>query len=248
MDMSRFAYAIWPWGTETREEMEKAAAEVTEAGFSCFESVKAAIYAYNMYLNAYTEVLKRNNLKPVSFYFHLPQKEKETEFFSNLENELDFVSRLDVKVLSLQAPLGHNDPAHYEADLAYELDKIMRFAKVAKKFGITTCLHPHHNTRVMMEPEIDYMLQNTTKEELAFVPDTAHLIAGECDPLAVIERYADRVAFTHLKDFTLGADVYQLRRTGLRQCGFQERIPHLGQGRLYRLSLCGAGYPASLQH
>jgi len=229
MNMEKFAYAIWPWGTESRAEMEQAAKDITEVGFSCFESVKAAIYAYDMDLNAYSEVLKRNNLKPVSFYFHLPQKADEEAFFSNLENELDFVSKLDVKVLSLQGtgsrPADPTDPAVME----YELNKVMRFAKVATQFGITTCIHPHHNTHVMLENEIDYILQNTSAKELSFVPDTAHLIAGECDPLAVIKKYADRVAFTHLKDFTLGADVGSV---GLASAGMEvyTNFAELGSG------------------
>lgn len=229
MNMSKFAYAIWPWGTESREEMEQAAKDVTAAGFCCFESVKAAIYAYDMDLDAYNEVLKRNNLKPVSFYFHLPQKEDETAFFSNLENELDFVAKVGVKVLSLQAPLGHTDKDHFEEEMAYELNKVMRFADTARKFGIKTCLHPHHNTRVMMEDEIDYMMQNTSAKELAFAPDTAHLIAGECDPLTVIQKYADRVGFTHLKDFTLGADVGSV---GLASAGMEvyTNFAELGTG------------------
>ncbi|MBQ4517995.1 MAG: sugar phosphate isomerase/epimerase [Clostridia bacterium] len=229
MNIEKFAYAIWPWGTETREEMEQAAKDITEVGFRCFESVKAAIYAYDMDLEAYNEVLKRNNLKPVSFYFHLPQKEDENAFFSNLENELEFVAKLGVKVLSLQAPLGHNSKENLKADLDYELNKVMRFANTARQFDITTCLHPHHNTRVMMENEIDYMLQNTSAKELSFVPDTAHLIAGECDPLVVIERYADRVGFTHLKDFTLGADVGSV---GLASAGMEvyTNFAELGSG------------------
>lgn len=207
MNTERFAYAIWPWGTETREQMVQAAKDVTDVGFCCFESVKAAIYAYDMDLNAYNEVLKRYNLKPVSFYFHLPQKDARKEFFSNLEAELEFVKKLGVNVLSLQSPIGRPDMDKFAEEMEYDLEQIMTFANVAHKFDITTCLHPHHNTHIMMENEIDYILQNTSAKELSFVPDTAHLVIAGCDPLAVVKKYIDRIAFTHLKDFKAGDEV-----------------------------------------
>lgn len=229
MNIERFAYAIWPWGTETREEMETAAKDITDVGFKYFESVKAAIYAYDLNLDAYREVLKRYGLEPVSFYFHLPQKQDKEKFFSNLDAELNFVAELGVKVLSLQAPLGRPDESKFESEMDYELEQVMLFANTATKYGITTCLHPHHNTRVMLEKEIDYILERTSSKELSFVPDTAHLIAGECDPLAVIRKYADRVGFTHLKDFTLGTDVGSV---GLASAGMEvyTNFAELGKG------------------
>lgn len=203
MNTEKIAYAIWPWGTQTREQMEQAAQDITDVGFRCFESVKAAIYAYDMNLNAYREVLDRYNLKPVSFYFNLPQKEARKEFFSNLEAELEFVAKLGVKLVSLQAPSGRPDMEKFAEEMEYDLDQILSFANIARKFDITTCLHPHFNSHVMMENEIDYVFKNTSSKELSLVPDTAHLLTGGCDPLSVINKYIDRIAFTHLKDFRI---------------------------------------------
>ena len=73
LDKSRITAAIWPWGTDKREQMEQAAEDIVEIGYSTFESVKAAIYAYDLDIKAYKEVLTQYNLKPVSFYFHLPE-------------------------------------------------------------------------------------------------------------------------------------------------------------------------------
>ena len=232
MNIDKIAYAIWPWGTETREQMEAAAKDITEVGFRHFESVKAAIYAYNMDINAYREVLNRYSLNPVSFYFHLPDKEGLSAFFSNLENELDFVARLGVKVLSLQARGGRGirgDEDIPKSELEFELEQIMRFANTATKFGIKTCLHPHHNTHVMMEDEIDYCMQNTSAAELSLAPDTAHLITGRCNPVEVIRKYVDRVGFIHLKDFTMGSEVGSV---GLASAGMEvyTNFAELGTG------------------
>ena len=226
-DKKRITAAIWPWGVEKREQMELAAKEVTEIGYSAFESVKAAIYAYDLDLNAYKEILKRYDLTPVSFYFHIPAYGQEDEIFSTLEKELDFIAALDVKRICLQATWGHPGKLSNE-QLEYELKVIEKFALTTKKFDIMSNLHNHHNTWVMYENEIDNILQNLGPDIIAFAPDTAHLVAGLCDPVEVIRKYADRVNFTHLKDIKT-ADV---ESKGFGPAGMEvySNFCELGQG------------------
>lgn len=208
MDASRITAAIWPWGTQTREQMELAAKEVSEIGYRSFESVKAAIYAFDLDLNAYKDVLDRYNLRPVSFYFHIPKHEAELEeqFFSNIDKELEFIAALDVKRVCLQASSGRPE-AMDEANLAFELSMIEKFAKKSAEFGIMANLHPHVNTWVMYKPEIDNILRNLDAKTIQFAPDTAHLTAADCDAVEVVREYVDRVNFTHFKDIKgLSAD------------------------------------------
>lgn len=229
MDISRITCAIWPWGTETREQMELAAKEITTIGYKTFESVKAAIYAYNMDLAAYREVLERFDLKPASFYFHFPSKGmEEQELFANLEKELEFVAKLGVSRVTLQATGGHPDRILTREELDYELKLMTRFANTAKAFSITTNLHPHDNTWVMYEEEIDYILQNTSADVLSFAPDTAHMVAGGCDPVSVMKRYADRIGFVHLKDIR----EYELKSEGYATAGMEvyANFSELGTG------------------
>ena len=81
-----------------------------------------------------------------------------------------------------------------------ELELIAKFAETSRQFGIMSNLHPHHNTWVMYQDEIEYILDNLDEKTIAFAPDTAHLVVGNCDPVKVIEKYARRVNFTHFKD------------------------------------------------
>jgi len=199
LDKTRITAAIWPWGTETREQMEQAAKEITEIGYRSFESVKAAIYAYDLDLTAYKEVLNKYSLNPVSFYFHLPSFGEEESIFATLDKELEFIAALGVQRICLQATFGHPGKLD-ESQLEFELKTIEKFARKTKSFGITSNLHNHHNTWVMYENEIDNILQNLGSEIISFSPDTAHLIAGACDPVKVIKKYEDRVNFIHLKD------------------------------------------------
>jgi len=203
MDSSRITAAIWTWGINKPEQMELAAKEVTEIGYKSFESIKQAIYAYDLNLSAYKEVLDRYGLKPVSFYFHLPEFGTEDAVFNTLDRELEFIAALGVDRLCLQATAGRPDVMD-EAKLAAEAALVGRFAARTKRFGITTNIHNHHNTWVMYENEVNNVLDNNDPSVLSFAPDTAHLVAGNCDPVKVIRKYADRVNFIHLKDFAGG--------------------------------------------
>ena len=201
LDKSRITAAIWTWGTSKREQMEQAAREVTEIGYRSFESVKAAIHAYDLDLAAYKEVLKRYDLKPVSFYFHLPGFGQEESVFATLDRELEFIAALGVDRICLQATGGHPGKLD-EKQMEFELKTVEKFARRTKSFGITSNLHNHHNTWVMFENEIDNILENLDSSVISFAPDTAHLVAGFCDPVKVIEKYKDRVNFIHLKDIS----------------------------------------------
>lgn len=216
LDRSRIAAAIWTWGTETREQMETAARDITEIGYTSFESVKAAIYAYDLDLEAYKEVLNRYNLTPVSFYYHFPPFGQEDEIFKNLDKELEFIANLGVDRICLQATIGRPEKMD-EANKAFEANLIEKFARHTKQYGITTNLHNHHNTWVMYEDEIDSAFQRIDPSVLSFAPDTAHLVAGLCDPVAVMQKYADRIHFIHLKDIKSA----ELNSAGMAEAGME---------------------------
>lgn len=198
---SRITAAIWRWGTETPEQIIQAVKEISEVGYRLFESTKASIYAFDMKLEPYREIMKEFDVAPASFYFHLPSLADTDTFFENIESEMCFVAELGVKRISLQATEGRsNGNMLSKEQLEGEAALIRRFAEKSKEYGITSCLHPHYNTWAMYEPEIDFYMQNIDAQTLSFCPDTAHLIAGGCDPVDVIKRYVDRVNFTHFKD------------------------------------------------
>ncbi len=208
MKKSQICYAVWPWGTETKEQAELAAKEITEIGYKSFESVKAAIYAYDLNVKEYKAMLDSYGLKADSFYFHLPQVGLEHTLFDTLERELEFVAEMGVTRATLQGVYGRPEgDVMDDKSRAHNLDLINKFAKIAKPFGIKTNAHPHVNTYYMYEEEIDFVMENTDPDLVYFAPDTAHIAAAGADPVEVIKRYADRVNFIHLKDYKLGDEI-----------------------------------------
>ena len=208
MKKSQITYAVWPWGTKTKEQAAEASKDVTAIGYTTFESVKAAAYAFDLDAKAYKEFLAPYGLRPVSFYFHLPTVEDPDNFFGNLDAELQFVKDMGVDIVTLQGTRGRpeGDMTNDEAK-KLNLDRMIRFATIAKKYGITTNVHPHVNTFFMFEDEVDYVMENSDPALISLAPDTAHIAAAGADPVKMIAKYADRVKFIHLKDYKLGDSV-----------------------------------------
>lgn len=64
------------------------------------------------------------------------------------------------------------------------------------------CVHPHLGTEIQDENELDAIMEMTDPGYVFFCPDTAHLTKAGMDPVEVMRRYKDRIAYVHLKDIT----------------------------------------------
>ena len=113
---------------------------------------------------------------------------------------------MGVNIVTLQGTNGRPEVMDDAARKA-NLDSMVKFATIAKKYGITTNVHPHVNTYFMFEDEIDFVMENTDPDLISLAPDTAHIAAAGADPVKVISKYVDRVKFIHLKDYKLGDGV-----------------------------------------
>jgi len=208
MKKSQICYAIWPWGSKAIENMETAMREVREVGYRSIEIGKQTIPLFDMKAARCQELLDRYGLKAESFYFNIPSRGREQEAFVNLEKEMQFVAELGIKRVCLQAVYGRPEgDVMDDVARAHNLNLMIKFAEIAKQFDVETNVHPHVDTYLMYEDEIDFVMQNTDPDLIHFTPDTAHLAAAGANPVEVIRRYADRVNFTHLKDYRLGDQI-----------------------------------------
>jgi len=228
MNKAKIACAIWPWGLETKEQMIQALKDISEIGYTGFESVKAAINVFNGDANELKSVVDEFGVKPVSFYFHIFGDEKED--IEDLQRKMDFLAKLDVKRISLQANyIEGRKPT--EEELVKVLKTIEKIGVITKDYGVVPCIHPHHNTMVMHEDEIDFIMKNTDPEYIAFGPDTAHLAVGLCDPVKVMEKYAERIKFLHLKDYYFGEYVGS-EGIGYENVNVYQNFRELGEGNI----------------
>lgn len=75
----------------------------------------------------------------------------------------------------------------------------------SQDLGVQTCIHPHVNTVLETISEIDFVLDRVDPRYVALAADTAHFRKGnpanERAEVDVFTRYADRIAYVHLKDW-----------------------------------------------
>ncbi len=94
--------------------------------------------------------------------------------------------------------------------------------------GLQQVVHPHVNTIVEQVGDVDRILNDTS---IALCLDTAHLIIGGADPLALVRQWPDRIGLVHLKDIDEQQlpDLQNEVRT-LMECVQSGIFPPLGRG------------------
>lgn len=176
---------------------------MAEVGFHYFESVRAFIDTFRDDFAGFRAITDEYDVHPISFYFHL--KGNYDNDIAGLRDRIDFVAANGIKTVSVQS-VNKKTPADAD-DLRYALDTINEIGRICQAYGITPCVHPHYNSTVMYESDIDFIMRNTDPALIGFGPDTAHLVAGKCDPAVIFERYKERIRFVHLKDIIGGMEV-----------------------------------------
>ena len=70
---------------------------------------------------------------------------------------------------------------------------------VSGDYGVTLVFHPHADSHVGTEEEIDRFLQGTDPATVSLCLDTGHVAYCGADNLAIIKQFPDRVRYVHLK-------------------------------------------------
>ncbi|GAA3745876.1 inosose dehydratase [Spinactinospora alkalitolerans] len=77
---------------------------------------------------------------------------------------------------------------------ADELGKIL-----LNDYDVRLCLHPHADSHVQTQPEIERLLDGTDPDHVSLCLDTGHVAYGGGDAVGLIHRYAERVDYVHIK-------------------------------------------------
>jgi inosose dehydratase len=81
------------------------------------------------------------------------------------------------------------------------LDGVQAVCAVARtEFGLSPAFHPHVGSYVEFADEIERLLAALPPETAGLCLDTGHCAYAGIDPVALYERFADRVSHLHLKD------------------------------------------------
>jgi inosose dehydratase len=153
--------------------------------------------------------LDRRDLVPVgSFLFddlHVPARraavltaaERTARWIAASGGELLVI--IDRPDAARAATAGRADDAPRLPAPAWEamIDTIGRVARIARRHGLRPVLHPHAGSQIEFGDEIEAALEAL---DVDLCLDTGHSLYAGLDPLALLRRYAGRLAHVHLKD------------------------------------------------
>ncbi len=106
-------------------------------------------------------------------------------------------------------------------------DVMNRAGRIAHEAGIDATVHPHWGTAAETRLEIEILLSLLDPALVGFAPDTGQIAKGGADPMPVVERWADRVRYVHMKD--LSPEWEEMRKAGV-PLRSPEGYAEMGQG------------------
>ena len=99
-----------------------------------------------------------------------------------------------------------SDPADWQRpelsddDWEFLLESLTKVDKITADFGLVQAVHPHVNTIIETVDEVQRFLDGC---EVKLCLDTGHLSIGGADPVAMANKYFDRIGLVHLKDVNM---------------------------------------------
>lgn len=113
------------------------------------------------------------------------------------------------------------DRAPTAADFTRMARLLSTLGQRVANIGVTLAYHNHMGALGQAPDEVDAVLSQGDPRYVRLLLDIAHWRAAGGDPVAAIAKYADRLAFLHVKDVVLGAPDAQ---------GNRHRFVELGKG------------------
>ena len=132
------------------------------------------------------------------------------ETFEEFKKEIEYLSYAGATAINISEQSysiqGNQELSIFENKATFTDDEFMRMceglnklAEYAKSNGIRACFHHHMGTCVQTLEETIRMLENTS-DDLLLCYDTGHWTFSEVDPLAILEKFPNRIGHVHLKN------------------------------------------------
>lgn len=201
----KIAYTGWTWlinhNDNHKWEFEQFLKEVSDLGYEAVENFAFITKYFDNDAAAVNQLLDKYKLELCNLYEHFSDNDEAD--YESAVHYVDFMKKTGTKYLNLQGVMWNDEPRERPLDA----DKIKKYAvlsdrigKLCKENGITACFHPHANTPIYTEEQIDLFLEYTNPEYVTLCLDTAHTTIAGMDAVKAFERYASRIGYVHLKD------------------------------------------------
>jgi len=219
----KIAYTGWTWMLVGRDpNVAKGALESSfrECKYLGYDYVENFAFISDFFddPNELVEMQKRNGVKLVNLYGHFMFDEEAA--IETGKKQMKFLADVGGSWYNCQnSSFGDDGPPERPTDKKM-IDAMCRITNTlgeyGKSIGVTLCFHPHYNTCVFSQEDIDYYAANTNPDFVSFCIDTAHTTLAGIDPCDLIKQLGSRVAFIHYKD----VDTYALSKAeGVEKMG-----------------------------
>jgi inosose dehydratase len=96
---------------------------------------------------------------------------------------------------------GYLEPPELDADswrtLISATNEIGR--QIAQDYGVRLQFHPHADSHVMTQPQVERFLTDTDPQYVSLCLDTGHLAYGRADSVEIITSFPSRIGYVHIK-------------------------------------------------
>ncbi len=122
-------------------------------------------------------------------------------------------------VVLLPADVGPSAPELEPEQWRTLVDATSELGRILKEdYGVTAVFHPHADSVVGTQPQVERFLADTHPETVSLCLDTGHIAYYGGDNVELIHKYPDRIGYLHMKQ----ADPAVLEQVRKEHLGFGE--------------------------
>lgn len=216
----------------TPGQIEPTLEAIAAAGFAGVELFDGNLLPFESDATAFRSALARSGLSLTGVYSggHFIYRDAHDDEFARFERSIALAAASGARHYVMGGG-AIRSAGRRDDDFRVMAELLDRVADQARAAGLVPSYHPHLGSLVETGEHLEALLSESSIELCA---DVAHLAAGGSDPAAIIRRYADRLAYVHLKDadladggfLPLGAGDVDLAGvvTALRETGYDDWI------------------------
>lgn len=203
----KIAYTGWTWMVHHKDnqkhELEQSFKECKYLGYDYIENFAFIRDYFADNPQELVELAKKHQVTIVNLYGHFVGADIEEDYEKSAK-QIDFLAEIGGKWFNCQHS-GYKEEPYAGGPLDLDMLKKIanlsnRLGKYAKSKGVTLCFHPHANTCVFTQEQIDWFAKNTDPAYVSFCIDTAHATIANINPAKLMRQYKDRLEYVHLKD------------------------------------------------
>lgn len=199
------AYTGWTWLVNHKDgqkfELEQSIKECKYLGYDALENFAFITDFFEGEPAEMVALLEKYDIPMVNLYGHFSGNSEED--YAKCIAQIDFAQKIGAPFFNCQAPCWNDEP--FERPLNKpEVEKFAqlsnRLGEYAKAKGVLVCFHPHANSAVFSEEQIDYFLDHVNQDVVKLCLDTAHTTIAGMDPVKAFQKYLKHIGYVHLKD------------------------------------------------